>query len=155
MQPHSACAIAFANYVWSGVEKLESSYNGRVELSFHDGRVKTLIYKLSDFQIKENGNTIVLNIARGSYCKVTVNRHGGEGSTVDLEHSEQHASGLREEYVQFKGKVTSGRHYNSLKYLGFAGEQMSKSDPKKMRIYSNIKAKNGYYQQLKLDISIE
>jgi|GEM_PF-1764412 hypothetical protein len=155
MQPHSACAIAFANYVWSSEPKLESSYTGRVELKFHSGKTKSLVYKLSDIEIKENGNTIVLNTARGGYCKVTVRRFGGEASKVVLEHSEQHASGLREEYMQLNGKVMGGMHHNSLKYKGFAGEQMSKSDPKKMRIISNRKAGDGYFKLLTIDVSIE
>ena len=147
MQPHSMCAVALAGYVWKNYSIMKvakankeaiklSSAEMQVEYRTPDGLFRMLGYKISDISVKAD-TEIKFNVAKshGSlHCTIEINR-ASESSEVRLDHSEQHASGLKELFNVYDKSIV-GRHINSLKYNTFDGT--FENDYKRLRLSSDV-----------------
>lgn len=145
MQPHSMCAVALANYVWNSFEKIKvSSCAMNIEYLNRYGENQLKKYRLSNFAESSDRREFTVYIIRdggGISCSITVRRNTTqEGAEVEMTHSQIHVSGLREVYRLMKEEITNGRHYNSLIYKDFKGEQTS-SDRRKLRLWTDVKQK--------------
>ncbi|MFZ1721552.1 MAG: hypothetical protein WAU07_03530, partial [Microgenomates group bacterium] len=77
-----------------------------------------------------------------------------EGAEVTQTHSTQHVSGLREVYNLYRGTVSGGMHYNSVKYKSFHGEAPYKSDPKQLHLYSDVRRKDGGFSPVLYELRV-
>lgn len=147
MQPHSMCAVALVNYMWnrhsptgikSCVMNVEYYLRGKYRLNK---------YELTGIKESEDRKSIKVYIMRsggGIACQITAERNSAsEGSKVTLTHSQNHISGLREEFNLYKNKVIQGRHYNSQKYRNFSGESRH-PDRIRFQLDSEIKRKDDF-----------
>jgi len=140
MQPHSMCAVALSDYIWHWDGATGKDYRVSVEYRRYDGTYRSLKYRCTPTLSTDRRqlDVFVVRDGGGIACTVTLMKSGSEGSEVTSRHSQQHVSGLREVYNLYRGKVKNGMHYNSLMYKRFEGELISRADPKKMRIVTEV-----------------
>lgn len=142
MQPHSMCAVALANYMWNRHDPTGiSSAKMKIDYELRN-RPRTNAYRLDYIEENKNSTEIKFYIMRdggGIACQITISRSSpSEGSKVTMTHSQNHISGLKEEFYLYKNKAISGQHRNSLKYRNFDGES-SHPERKKFTLRSEIK----------------
>lgn len=159
MQPHSMCAVAVANYVWNAHEKITATnYEVKVEYIHRRGEFKTNIYRLSGFKEESDRKAFSVYIIRaggGIACTIYARRNSTqEGSKIEMTHSQNHTSGLREEYELWKKNIKYGRHYNSSLYRDFEGESIT-DDRKRINFNCDVKQiDNKTFKKVNYEITI-
>lgn len=144
MQPHSMCGVALANYMWNAAEPTGLlSAVMRIEYKLRD-RSRALLYELTNIRENKDHTEIKAYVMRGGggiACQLTLSRNSAqEGTEVNITHSQNHLSGLKESFKLYKNQVTQGRHRNSEKYKDFKGEN-NHPDKKKFVLDSEVKRK--------------
>ncbi len=140
MQPHSICAIMLSHYIWNSADRNEIT-GGQIAIEYRSRHDLTLnkYYKFDRVELSSDRTEIKAYFSHmqgSTACEVKAIRSSmSEGSRVDLYHSEQHASGLREEYNLYKNQL-SGSHRNSLKYRNFSARMDRRED---MRFVSEVR----------------
>ena len=156
MQPHSMCAVALANYMWNkyaptGVNSMVMRIDYQLK-----GRYKTNIYRLGYIEENANRTEIKFYVIRdggGISCQITMTRPSPiEGARVTMTHSQNHISGLREEFNLRPNCVYQGQHFNSLKYRNFAGSS-THPERKKFILESEINRGN-YFVPVRYELEI-
>lgn len=159
MQPHSMCALAMANILWNTPEDMSGVSGARMDVSYKDKYDKYRLnkYELSNVRISPDNReftVLILRAGGGISCSITVRRKTTEqGTGVEMRHSENHISGLREEFTLYKNKIGGGMHYNSMKYRCFAGEG-NHPDRKAMNLSCEIKKDDGKFFTAKYELTV-
>lgn len=132
MQPHSMAAMTFASYIWNNEQSQEYRYEtivgGETEVEYRDkyGAFRDLFYRMEVVGRSSDDKELQIYVLRsggGIACVVTVRRNSlQEGAHITMTHSQQHISGLREEFNLMKKSITQGMHYNSEKYKNYKGQ---------------------------------
>lgn len=157
MQPHSMCALAMANIIWNSYDESEVS-SAKMDVSYRNkyNEYKTNKYELSNIRIISDREFTVLILRGGGgiSCTMTVRRKKlEEGTDVEMTHSQNHVSGLREVFRLSKNKIGSGLHYNSMKYRCFAGEG-SHPERKALNLVCEIKKDDGKFFTAKYELTV-
>jgi hypothetical protein len=122
------CAVAIAKFYWMRAEPIVVQGDVQVDVRYDTKEHTNVLAAYTVSQITESTDKRELSMyimkRSGSLsCKVTVYRKSmGEDSEVELKHSEQHASDLREVFRLSKKAVANGKNFNSKKYRDFSGE---------------------------------
>ena len=158
MQPHSMCALAAANLVWNTHEDMSGLSMVKMDVSYRnkDAEYKLNKYELSNFNFKSEREfeVMIIRAGGGIACTMTVRRKSTEpGSGVVMTHSQNHISGLREEFSLYKNKVKSGQHYNSKMYKCFEGEG-SHPERKALKLRCEIKRKTGHFMPSNYELTV-
>lgn len=158
MQPHSMCALGMAGYVWGGVEvPCPSSASMKVIYQDKYHYYKTNVYYLSNIKEDDDHKRMSVDIVRGGggiACTITITRRSAEeGAEIEMTHSQQHVSGLREVSRISHTQVSEGRHYNSMKYGDFSGK-FTQSDRKRMQLMCDIKRDDGSFMSVQYTLEI-
>lgn len=152
------CALAAANLVWNTHEDMSGLSMVKMDVSYVDkyGKYKTNKYELSNFQFKDEREFSVMIIRGGGgiACTMSIRRRSAEeGSEVEMTHSQNHVSGLREVFSLSKNKIKGGRHYNSKMYRCFEGEGHH-PERKGMNLICEIKRPTGNFGNSKYELSV-
>lgn len=158
MQPHSMCAVALANYVWNSATWMElEKVQMRVDYKDRYGASKFNIYELWNIQRDRDDREMRVQIMRGGggiNCTITLRRNTPqEGAEVTMTHSEQHIAGLREVFYLYKEKISSGKHYNSLKYGDFEGYN-NHPDRRRIALYCDLRMSAHTFVRIKYELEI-
>ena len=154
MQPHSMCVVALANVVWNSGKMITHLSSASMNVSYENSerRTRNMKYDLSQFQLSSDRREFSVSVMRGGgglACTVTA-RTNADGHVV-MTHSNQHVSGLREEFNLYKDAVKSGRHYNSMKYKDFSG---TISNERSMKLTCEIKVDKNKYISVPYELSV-
>jgi hypothetical protein len=114
------CAVQIAHLIWN-LGKDPSFCEVRIQYRSHDN-TETKYYRCN---VKSDGDRFTAEIIRsGGGLSCTITAKLGTNGRVEMTHSTQHISGLREEFTLAKNKkdLDGGKHYNSLRYGEFGGK---------------------------------
>ncbi len=152
------CAVALAHYIWNSSYQLKiNRCVVNVEYRNRFGEYRLNKYELSYFNEKPDRREFSVYVIRaggGISCTLTVRRNTvQEGSEVELVHSQNHLSGLREVFRLLKSRIAEGRHYNSLLYKNFEGEN-AHPERTKIRLKTEVRQKNGVFVQVPYEVEL-
>lgn len=159
MQPHSMCAVALANYVWNSPYFMGHVEGANMNVSYQnsEGKYRLMKYELSGFNLEKDNRTFSVFILRGGggiSCKITATRGTAEvGAKVSMTHSQNHVSGLREEYTLNAKEIANGRHYNSQRYRNFSGEN-AHPDRLKLKMRCEVRVEKERYITIPYELEI-
>jgi len=152
------CALAVAHYVWNDpYHQVPKSMMMNVEYRNRYGEYKLNKYELSDIRESSDKRELSAYIIRGGggiSCTITIRRNTTlEGAELEMSHSQNHVSGLREVYGLMKEKIIQGRHYNSLMYRNFEAEQVG-PERKKLKLRTEVKQTDNQFKTAEYDLEI-
>lgn len=150
-------AMMFASHIWNKSSRDEIK-KAEVEVEYQNryGQYKYNIYNLEVSNRSKDDRELQLYVIRGGggiSCTLTIRRNSTqEGGHVTMTHSQNHVSGLREEFVLMKKTIREGRHYNSAKYRNYAGDISNEGE--EIDFVSEIKNDQGNFIPLRYKIKI-
>jgi len=146
--------LAFTNWAFNAGanknwEKAPTSCTATVTFENKYGRTITKYYKVEDVRVRDRKSVARIIANDGASCTLSVDL---TGTTFYFQHSEEHASGLREEVTMYPSSI-SGRHYNSLKYKNFGGS-VNQNNLTHLDFQCEVKTESGSFKSVpyKLDL---